>query len=229
MRASASFCFSARSLVRLRPSAVGAAEEASERADGRVLEEHRDRDVRPHLVANPPVRPQQQERMASEIEEVVVHADPLDLEEVAPDRGDGLLHLPHGRHEGSRRRLAAPGCDLGGFPTRLRGEPREDVGDRRVRLARDEREHGSKVARHGGSLLGRHAIAVHEHLEPQLGRRDDHERDRVVRRIGAEEQLDLDVVAERGCVVDGVVLEDDQAVEEPSVGRQLGPDLDVPE
>ena len=130
--------------------------------------------------------------MASEIEEVVVHADPLDLEEIAPDRGDGLLHLPHGRHEGSRRRLAAPGCDLGGFPTRLRGEPSEDVGDRRVRLARDEREHGSKVARHGGSLPGRHAIAVHEHLEPQLGRRDDHERDRVVRRIGAEEQLDLE-------------------------------------
>ena len=100
MRDSASFCFcarSARSRFFASPdlAAAGNAPAIARSGTGRARRPGDRADLHPQAL----VRLEEQERVAAEIEEVVVEADPFDLEELAPDRRDRLLEL------GARRRV----------------------------------------------------------------------------------------------------------------------------
>ena len=74
-----------------------------------VLEQLDDRDLPPERVPQPRLHLDEQERVAAEVEEVVVHPDLVEPEHVAPDAGDGPLDLV-ARRRGTRpgRRCAAP-------------------------------------------------------------------------------------------------------------------------
>ena len=61
------------------------------------------------LLVYPLKKPDGQQRVATQLEEVVVHTDALDTQQLAPDRRDGPLHLGAGFRELARPRGAVSG------------------------------------------------------------------------------------------------------------------------
>ena len=88
-----------------------AGEVACERAHGRILQQRDDRQVRAEPVPQLRVRSHEQQRMAAELEEVVVEADPVDAQHGLPDVRDRLLGWVARRDVGP---AAFGGCVVGG-------------------------------------------------------------------------------------------------------------------
>src|SRR5688572_18999172 len=69
-----------------------ATEVPRQRPDRGVLEHGDDTQVRAHF-EQALVRPEEEQRVAAEVEEVLVKADAVDLEQVLPDRGHPAFHV----------------------------------------------------------------------------------------------------------------------------------------
>ena len=101
---------------RVATRALDVAQDGRQVPDSRVLEQGPGLQIHPEHVANPRHGPDRQQRIPTQLEEVVLATDVLNLQELGPNGGEGLLGL------GERR------CHLAG---RLRALER----DRRKRLA----------------------------------------------------------------------------------------------
>src|SRR2546430_2205470 len=80
-------------LLELRASTFAVAEKGGERADRRALEHLHDGEFLPERLAQARVDLNHQQRVAAGVEEVVVDAEPLDLQDLPPDFGDDALDL----------------------------------------------------------------------------------------------------------------------------------------
>src|SRR6478609_92379 len=78
--------FVRRSLRRL-------AEEASQCADGRILEQFHDWHIASYHVAQPRLRLHDKQRMTAKVEEVIVQTDLLDMEQFAPDDSERFFQV----------------------------------------------------------------------------------------------------------------------------------------
>ena len=81
-----------------------AGQAACQRGNGGMLEQRNHRQFNAESLAQAALQPHHQQRVAADVEKVVVHADLLDMQQGAPDRGQPLLGLAARWHGCSGRR-----------------------------------------------------------------------------------------------------------------------------
>ena len=167
------------------------AQEARQGAHRRVAEEVDHRQLAPQRLTEAGVDLRREQRVAAQVEEVVVQADLVDLQDLAPDRRDGALQLrarrrrlrPRRNSPGSRQRPAVH-LAVGGQRQAVEGD--EERGDERVGQAL-----GQEAAQLGGlrDLSGEHRVGHQAVAAAGVGARHDH--GLAHRRVGGERRLDL--------------------------------------
>ena len=137
----------------------------------------------------------EQQRVAAEVEEVVVDPDLVHLEQLAPERRDAPFHL--GGRGGIGRFAAAcrRRCPL----ARRRRKSCEQRRQRRLRRLWKRCQDGAQVGDHGlRSGQARRVRRWKSRRRWSAGPGHHGQRDRVVRRLRRREQIDLDLVARAG-------------------------------
>ena len=166
----------------LRGAGGAAAFQAARQAlDGRVAEQLDDRDVAPGRLAQPALQAGDQQRVAADLEEVLLDADPVEPQDLAPDGADRPLEVVARRHVGGLRGADLPRRRAGprgracrwrspaaaGSSTKVQGTMYSgSVSRRKARSSADRPAAPAPAGRHhvaDQALLARHVLPRQHH------------------------------------------------------------------